>query len=103
MSSDRRRLSLSFLLSLLLHGLLLSLTSLVSVLLALGHIVLVRRFPMQRKYLVASFGMLAFFGMDLSRLSPDISLWQLVPPPPAVPQPGTSLWPMMYERFAGTA
>lgn len=61
-------------------GMILSVTSLVSVVMALGHIVLVRRFPMQRKYLVAAFAMLAFFGMDLSRISPDISLWQLVPP-----------------------
>jgi len=61
-------------------GAILSAASLLSIVIALGHVTLVKRYPLQRKYLVLAFSMLALFGFGLSQVSPDIARWQLVLP-----------------------
>ncbi|WP_028535285.1 MFS transporter [Paludibacterium yongneupense] len=61
-------------------GAILSAAATLSIVVALGHVALVKHYPLQRKYLVIAFLMLAVFGFDLSRTSPDIARWQLLLP-----------------------
>ncbi|MEW9898666.1 MFS transporter [Chitinivorax sp. PXF-14] len=65
---------------LLSTGALLGATSAFALLPVLVHFRLVRRFPAQRKYMVLAFLMLAGFGFEMSRMSPEVSQWQLVLP-----------------------
>jgi MFS family permease len=76
-------------------GTLLSGAALLGVVASLIHIVMIPRFPSQRKYLLLAFSSLAVFGFTMSSASPQVDLWHFI-------------WPLiayaMFGSFAqGTA